>query len=414
MKTIHLTPKLYLRKDKTDNEGRMPLFMRFRRIEGKEPKFSMCNIRLSLDEWDEPTKLPKDAILRMTVEKELTRIRKELLRCTLDDITITFDKLKEIVKDSGKANNQENLFSKYYREYIAMRERQGRMRQSTLKSHISLLNALEQFNKNLKVKDINADTIRQFINFLRKRIIAEGKDVSNLTFDHRLIQIRSVIRYIDNLSIPINDPFKRGEIFINPYVKCETYLNERELSKMIKMLVKNSVSLVERRVLIMYLLSCATGIRISDILNLHWVNIKFKGRKGIAEFCCKKTGRMNYIPLSPMACDVLCYATEGNIDNVEHERHVFVRLYSPTKINATLKLLAKKVGISKNISFHSARRTFATLCRNNHVNKPTRIKLLGHKDPDNTESYAQWDDWQAYKATKMLSFLDMKKLRKLA
>lgn len=124
---------------------------------------------------------------------------------------------------------------------------------------------------------------------------------------------------------------------------------------MIKMLFKNSISLVERRILMMYLLSCATGIRISDIRNLHWANIKLDCKNGVAEFRCQKTGRMNYVPLSPMACDVLCYATEGNIDYVEHERHVFVRVYSPTKINATLKLLAKKVGISKNITFHQRR-----------------------------------------------------------
>lgn len=125
----------------------------------EEPRFSIGKIRLSLDEWDAFAKLPKDAFLRMKVEKELTRIQKELLRCALDDITITIDKLKEIVKDNGKANPQENLFSKYHKEYIAKREREGRMRQSTLKSHISLQNALEQFNKNLKVKDINAKTI---------------------------------------------------------------------------------------------------------------------------------------------------------------------------------------------------------------------------------------------------------------
>jgi len=183
---------------------------------------------------------------------------------------------------------------------------------------------------------------------------------------------------------------------------------------MIKMLFKNSISLVERRILMMYLLSCATGIRISDIRNLHWANIKLDCKNGVAEFRCQKTGRMNYVPLSPMACDVLCYATEGNIDYVEHERHVFVRVYSPTKINATLKLLAKKVGISKNITFHSARRTFATLCRNNHVEKATRIKLLGHKDRDNTEGYEQWNVEEADKAASKLSFLDMKRLRKLA
>ena len=414
MTNKQLTPKLYLRKDKTDNEGRMPLFMRFRRIEGKEPKFSMGKIRLSFDEWDESTKLPKDAFLRIKVERELTRIQQELLRCTVDDITITIDKLKEIVKNNGKANPQENLFSKYHKEYIAKREREGRMRQSTLQSHIFLLNALEEFNKDLKVKDINAVVINKFITYLRDRKIARGKDVTNLTFENRLIQIRSVIRYIANKNIPINDPFKSGEIFIKPCGRSENYLSEKELAQMIALFYTKDISIAENRILMMFLLSCATGMRISDVRALRWKNVNLDCKNGVIEYCCQKTLRMNYMPLSPMSEDILCYAPEGDIENVEHERHVFVKVYSPTKINSTLKLLAKKAGITKNISFHSARRTFATLCYANDTPYEFIKQLLGHKPIDVTLRYCQWNVEEADKAAPKLSFLDMKKLRKLA
>lgn len=34
------TPTLFLRTDKKKKNGKMPLFIRFQRIDGKEPKFS--------------------------------------------------------------------------------------------------------------------------------------------------------------------------------------------------------------------------------------------------------------------------------------------------------------------------------------------------------------------------------------
>lgn len=409
-KRIH--PKLYLRKDKIDANGRMPLFIRFRRIDGKEPKFSMGNIRLPFDEYDSSVNLPKDEFLRLEVEKELHRIEKEILHYRLEDIPITFDKLKEIVK--GKSSQEDDLFVDYYEEYLDMQEKNGKMRPSSIKSHISLIQALNEFNRRLRVKDINACTITKFIDFLQKRNAKRKKKAKDLSFSKRLSQIRTVIRYIASRNIPIQDPFRSGEIYIKPCGRCETYLNESELSKMIQMFLGKNLSVAEHRILMMYLLACTTGIRISDMRCLHWENINLECRNGVIVFCCKKTQRNNYISLSPLAKDMLCYSPEGDIGNVERDKTVFVKVYSPTKINTTLKALAKKAGISKNITFHSARRTFATLCNTNDVPFEMIQQLMGHKPTNVTARYCQWNIEEADKMSPKLSFFDMGRFAKLA
>lgn len=414
MQTSKLTPKLYFRKDKVDCEGRMPLFIRFPRLDGKEPKFSVGKLRLSLDEWDSKTNLPKDEMLRTEIEKEMQRIKLEIHRCIIDDVQIDIPKLSEIVKNVKPTDPTESLFIEHYREFLWKKEKNGQIKRATVKSHISTIKALEEFNPKLRVKDIDEKSISRFIDFLKKRILKSGKDISNLTFGKRLTQIRSVIRYISAKGITIKDPFKTGDIYIKPDEISEIYLNEIELSRMIGLIDNKELPDAERRVLLMFLLACATGIRISDMRAMRWRNINLECTNGIIEFICKKTQRKVFVPLSPMAGDILCYATENDINNVEAEYNVFVRVYSPTKINTTLKLLAKKVGISKNVTFHVARSTFASLCRQFEVPFDTIQFSLGHKPSNVTERYIKWDTYAANKAATQLSCFDLKKFRRLA
>lgn len=414
MQTSKLTPKLYFRKDKVDCEGRMPLFIRFPRLDGKEPKFSVGKLRLSLDEWDSKTNLPKDEMLRTEIEKEMQRIKLEIHRCIIDDVPITFSKLRDIVKNKRTADPSDNLFLQYYREYLSIKERNGQIRQSTMKGHIYTMSAINDFNPRLCVKDINADFIKKFVIFLRNRRIAKGRSVENLTFDKNLIQIRTIIHYILAKGITVQDPFKSGEVFIGSSKRSEVYLDEKELSKMVKLFYNKKLPIAERRILMMYLLACSTGIRISDMRALKWCNVNLNSRYGVFEFICKKTQRKVFIPLSPMARDIIRHTPEGDLDNVDNNLIIFVRVYSPTKINGTLKSLAKMVGISKNITFHTARRTFATLCFMNDISEIIIGSFLGHKPKNVTDRYRQWNTYEADKVAPKLSFLDLKRLRKLA
>lgn len=414
MLTSKLTPKLYFRKDKVDCEGRMPLFIRFPRLDGKEPKFSVGKLRLSLDEWDSKINLPKDEMLRTEIEKEMQRIKLEIHRCIIDDVPITFSKLRDIVKDNKTADPLDNLFLQYYREYLSIKERNGQIRQSTMKGHIYTMSAINEFNPRLRVKDINADFIKKFVVFLRNRRISKGRSLENLTFGKNLIQIRTIVRYISAKGITVQDPFKSGEIFIEPSKRSEVYLDEKELSKMVKMFYNKKLSIAERRILMMYLLACSTGIRISDMRALKWRNVNLNCSNGVFEFICKKTKRKVFVPLSPMARDIICYTPEGDLDNVDNNLSVFVKVYSPTKINGTLKSLARMVGISKEITFHSARRTFVTQCFMNGISEIIIGSFLGHKPNNITDRYRQWNTYEANKVAPKLSFLDLKKLRKLA
>lgn len=71
-----------------------------------------------------------------------------------------------------------------------------------------------------------------------------------------------------------------------------------------------------------------------------------------------------------------------------------------------MKKMIRAVGIEKNITFHSARHTFATLCLTFDVPLNTVKELLGHKDIRNTQIYAQMIDKKKDEAIDKLPGLD--------
>ncbi|HQM85477.1 MAG TPA: tyrosine-type recombinase/integrase [bacterium] len=57
-----------------------------------------------------------------------------------------------------------------------------------------------------------------------------------------------------------------------------------------------------------------------------------------------------------------------------------------------LKEWVRISGITKNVSFHTARHTFATLCISSGIDIYTTSKLLGHTDVKTTQQYAKLVD----------------------
>lgn len=114
------------------------------------------------------------------------------------------------------------------------------------------------------------------------------------------------------------------------------------------------------------------------------------------------------MPLTSIAEDMLCEAPEDDIEKVGYGLKVFFRSFSSTTINNTLLELAKKAEINKKITFHSARRTFATLCMIHNVDFYIIQRSMGHKPVNMTESYCQWNEDIADIAKRKLAFWNAK------
>ena len=128
----------------------------------------------------------------------------------------------------------------------------------------------------------------------------------------------------------------------------------------------------------LFIFSCETGLRFSDVLDLKWTHLKkdSKGVTYISKLQCKREELVE-IPLMSKWPKVLL----AKYRNESVDERVFPRL-SNGCVNRKLKMLAEKAGIGKRLSFHVGRHTFASHLANAGVPLYIVAKLLGDKSLD--------------------------------
>lgn len=201
---------------------------------------------------------------------------------------------------------------------------------------------------------------------------------------------RTCLAYQHQLTKILNDAVMSGVLYANPFYSLNehekvaevptsrAYLTKEELELMASAETKNQLAKQA------FMFACFTGLRYSDISSLMWGNIQHTslGQEIVID-SMQKTKHSVRIPLSNIALSWL--PERGN--NAASQK-VFAGLTSLCQTNVLLKKMAESVGINKTLSFHVARHTFATSAIAAGGDLYTVCKLLGHKDIQTTQIYA--------------------------
>ncbi|MNR09789.1 Tyrosine recombinase XerD [compost metagenome] len=144
-----------------------------------------------------------------------------------------------------------------------------------------------------------------------------------------------------------------------------------------------------------FLFSCCTGLRWSDIHQLTWAELEpFYGHYRIV-FIQKKTSGLQYLDLNDMAMQLM--GRPGKTSE-----RIFKGLKYSAWHNMELTRWALQAGITKKVTFHSARHTFAVIQLNRGVDIYALSRLLGHSELRTTEIYA--DILESRRRDAMLDF----------
>jgi site-specific recombinase XerD len=260
----------------------------------------------------------------------------------------------------------------------------------TAKNYWTTQKFIKQFLKEkLKTEDVflqhlNYKFLADFDNFLRHRTPDDHQ---------RYCTNNGVMKHIQRLRKMINmaitnewlkhDPFIK---FKPTYVKKDRgYLNEDELQK-----IESKIILHENTTIIrdLFIFSCYTGLAYSDARNLTTENLH-KGIDGENWIIInrQKTGVQSNIPLLPQAQKII-EQYKNHPKSLNRER--LLPMLSNQRFNSYLKAIAEFCGVTKNLTHHLARHTFATtVCLNNGISMEATSGMLGHSSLRTTQIYGR-------------------------
>ena len=154
------------------------------------------------------------------------------------------------------------------------------------------------------------------------------------------------------------------------------YLTETELNQLAN--TPCDIPVLKRAALF----SALTGLRHSDIQKLRWSEVQRDGDSCRLNFTQQKTKEVEYMPISEQAYKLCGEPKEPN-------RLVFEDLTDAAWISKPLKRWLNAAGITRKITFHCFRHTFATLQLANGTDIYTVSKMLGHTNVKTTQIYAK-------------------------
>lgn len=331
-----------------------------------------------------------------TVKMKIYEIQDRMERNRIDISAIAIKKeyvgkeskiyyLKEIFEEHNR--NIESLIGKGYSE-------------STVKKYGYTLNHIKGYMKfkkikgDLPVRDVTYSFVSGFENYLK----AEKNCGHNTTVKY-LVNFKKIIRLARANKWMTDDPFLhwKGRWKFQE----REFLTKKELKKVVNKKMK-----IQRldQVRDIFVFCCYTGLAFADVKNLKKEHlVEGNNSRRWIKTRRKKTNSLSRIPLLGIPEAILRKYKDHPY--VEAEKGILPVLTNQ-KFNSYLKEIADICGISKNLTTHMARHTFATtVTLSNGVPIETVGKMLGHNSLKTTQIYAKVID---DKIEKDISTLELK------
>jgi len=271
------------------------------------------------------------------------------------------EQLRQEIADSlrvGVIVNDEISLVQYARLY------NNGFAEETIKSREKTVKTIIEFCKDVKLCNVNRQWMQGYVQFLKVR-----KNAPN-TINSRCAYIKTLMHraFADGL---ISRPIDFSGLMPAAHRENGCALTLDEVKKLIRTpLYRSDVSCA-------FLFSCFTGLRICDVRRLKYSDM----HEGVLEVVMQKTKKPIVIPLTPNALRFLPPKKPG-------ESLVFPSLPKQSgHLNRILKRWAKDALIRKRVTFHTARRTFATITMEYSANIYTVSQLLGHARLNTTLLY---------------------------
>ena len=288
------------------------------------------------------------------------------------------------------------LFAKAKTDFLEYLEIEQNRSQRTIRNYDHYLTRLLDYGGDIKVTDIDSELIRKWRLWLNRLGTNTSDELQKTTQNYHLIALRSFLKFCAKRNIPA---LTADKVELAKTVRKQvTFLNEEELERLFKQPKLETMPGLRDRAILELLFS--SGLRVSELVGLDRDHINLKRR----EFMVRGKGQKDRpIFISDDAARWLEEYLDKRQDNT---KPLFVRYSGSKQVDTSgnfHRLTARSVqrmvaryallaGITKHVSPHTLRHSFATDLLMNGADLRSVQALLGHSNISTTQIYTHVTD----------------------
>ncbi len=286
--------------------------------------------------------------------------------------------------------------SELIQDYIEHLEVEGGRSRKTAENYRLYLERFVEFTEDIQVSKITSEIVRKYRLWLNRYKNFNEEELAIITQSYHLIALRGFLHYLSNRDIATLAPDK----IVLPKVsrKQVTFLYQDEVKRLIDQIDAGSEQGLRDRAIVELLFS--SGLRVSELVGLDRDHVNTKRR----EFMVRGKGQKDRpIFISQVAADYVTEYLELRQDSlvplfISYSRNVtpdtsgdFRRL-TARSIQRILSNYARLAGITKHVSPHTMRHSYATDLLMNGADIRSVQSMLGHSSISTTQVYTHVTD----------------------
>ncbi|MEO8691520.1 MAG: site-specific tyrosine recombinase/integron integrase [Candidatus Saccharimonas sp.] len=267
----------------------------------------------------------------------------------------------------------------------------------TISNYEHYLERFVEFSGFITVGEITSELVRKYRLWLANLENESSDDLSTLTQSYHLIALRGFLDYLGKRNI---DSLAPNKIELpRVHRKQVTFLHFEEIERVIETIPDDGkIEHARDRALIELLFS--SGLRVSELVGLNRDDIntkrleftvRGKGQKTRPVFISQRSAdRLNqYLDLRQDSLPALFLSYSRNVNANTSGNY---RRLTPRSIQRMIQKYARLAGITKHVSPHTMRHSFATDLLMNGADIRSVQSMLGHSDISTTQIYTHITD----------------------
>ena len=372
----------YLRSNYVNKEGKTSVMLRIY-LNNERLSLGSTGISVKSSQWDKE----KERIKGRTTEALNTNLQFDNIASGLQSIfrriemsdVVSLERIKsEFLGKKEEIDTLMQLFEKHngdVAKQVGVSVGKATLQKyNVCKRHFSEFLEKQYKRSDLKLTELTYVVIREFDLYLRTEV---GQNPNTATKTMKTFKTITLLG--QKMGVLLHDPFMNHRFHIEPVNRG--FLTDEEI-----LCIAHKQINIPRLELIrdIFIFSCFTGLAYIDVSNLTPNHIVTLGDKQWIMTQRQKTSVETNVLLLDIPKAII-----AKYGGKTYRNGKLFPMLTNQKTNSYLKEIADICGIKKNLTFHLARHTFATMSLSKGVPMESVSKMLGHTNIRTTQIYAR-------------------------